>query len=82
MERITFDARTWHTKEDCLRSFQESLNFADHFGMNLDALNDALRDFEGAEIVILEGALVRERPWWKEILMVLSLHPQIHIDYA
>jgi RNAse (barnase) inhibitor barstar len=36
------------SKKEVLASFGEALNFPEHYGVNLDALNDSLHDFADA----------------------------------
>lgn len=39
-----FDARRWVTRADFAEDVKRELGFPDHFGGNLDAFNDCLRD--------------------------------------
>jgi RNAse (barnase) inhibitor barstar len=41
-----FDCSEWDNKESLLLAIGEGLKFPDHFGQNLDALNDCLSDLE------------------------------------
>ncbi|MGB3443303.1 MAG: barstar family protein [Actinophytocola sp.] len=43
-----FDARTWTTKAGFAAAMKQGLGFPDHFGGNLDAFGDCLRDIVGA----------------------------------
>ncbi|MBB4909250.1 barstar family protein [Actinophytocola algeriensis] len=38
------DARAWATRADFAAAVREELDFPDHFGGNLDAFNDCMRD--------------------------------------
>lgn len=44
-----FDARTWSTRADFAAAMKQGLGFPDHFGGNLDAFGDCLRDVASAE---------------------------------
>ncbi len=41
---VSLDAAVWSSREDSLRAFGVALDFPDYYGINLDALNDCLRD--------------------------------------
>lgn len=41
---VTFDAGSWRSASDMFEDVAQRLNFPDHFGRNLDALNDCMRD--------------------------------------
>ena len=47
------------SKRDVLETFGEVLSFPEHYGVNLDALNDSLHDFADA---ISDGCCGRSRP--------------------
>lgn len=43
------DARAWTTRADFAAAVKEELDFPDHFGGNLDAFNDCMRDVAAFE---------------------------------
>ncbi|WP_329565291.1 barstar family protein [Streptomyces sp. NBC_01361] len=46
---VTLDAAQWAEATDMHRDIAWALSFPDHYGQNLDALNDCLRDVESYE---------------------------------
>jgi RNAse (barnase) inhibitor barstar len=54
----------WHhqTRREFLTAVGEALSFPDHYGTNLDALNDCLRDLPGSTVLLWDGwsTLARE----------------------
>lgn len=54
----------WHhqTRDEFLAAVGEALSFPDHYGKNLDALNDCLRDLPGETVLLWDGwgTLARE----------------------
>lgn len=47
----------WHhqTRREVLAAIGEALAFPDHYGRNLDALNDCLRDLSGPAVLLWDG---------------------------
>ena len=47
----------WHdqTRKEFLAAIGAALGFPDHFGKNLDALNDSLRDLPGPTVLLWDG---------------------------
>src|SRR4029453_16524664 len=47
----------WHpqTRHEFLAAVGEALTFPDHYGQNLDALNDCLRDLPGPTVLLWDG---------------------------
>jgi RNAse (barnase) inhibitor barstar len=43
------------TRHELLAAGGEALGFADHYGQNLDALNDCLRDLPAATVLLWDG---------------------------
>jgi RNAse (barnase) inhibitor barstar len=54
----------WHhqSRDEFLTALGETLSFPEHFGRNLDALNDCLRDLPGPTVLLWDGwcTLARE----------------------
>jgi RNAse (barnase) inhibitor barstar len=50
------------TRSEFLAAIGEALGFPDHYGQNLDALNDCLRDLPGRTVLLWDGwaTLARE----------------------
>ena len=58
------DGAGLETSPDVLAAIGEALAFPDHYGRNLDALNDCLRDLAAPTVLLWEawGALARAEP--------------------
>ncbi|RMI45531.1 helix-turn-helix transcriptional regulator [Actinomadura harenae] len=46
---VRLDASTWEREQDMLTAIAKALDFPDHYGRNLDALNDCLSDVAAFE---------------------------------
>jgi RNAse (barnase) inhibitor barstar len=47
----------WHhqSRAEVLAAIGDALSFAEHYGQNLDALNDCLRDLPGPTVLLWDG---------------------------
>lgn len=65
------DAAGLESRADVLRALGEALGFPDHYGANLDALNDCLRDLPERTVVLWEAwaGLARAEPRWFAVLV-------------
>ena len=69
----------WHaqSKDEMLAAVGEALAFPDHYGGNLDALNDCLRDLPGPTVLLWDGwgCLARDdEPTFKSVSAILGGH--------
>jgi len=69
----------WHhqTSSEVLTAIGEALSFPDHYGRNLDALNDCLRDLDGPSVLLWDGwcTLAREdEPAFHAVRTILGDH--------
>jgi len=69
----------WHaqSKDEMLAAVGEALAFPDHYGGNLDALNDCLRDLPGPTVLLWDGwgCLARDdEPTFKAVSAILGGH--------
>jgi RNAse (barnase) inhibitor barstar len=56
-EIISFDCKTWTDEIEMHKQLKQNLYFPDYYGMNLNALNDCLSDFEiikTGQIIVFE----------------------------
>lgn len=79
----TVHATLGHNLRDALAAIGAALDFGDHYGTNLDALNDCLSDLtEDTTLVIDDGEhfASRHREDWARLRSVLDLRSRP--DYA
>ena len=65
------------TRGELLAALGEALAFPDHYGQNLDALNDCLRDLPGSTVLLWDGwgTLAREdERSFEAVRGILSAH--------
>ena len=64
------DGVALETRDAALRAIGDALAFPDYYGVNLDALNDCLRDLPGPTVLLWEawGPLARAEPRWFGVL--------------
>lgn len=70
VDGVALDARA-----DVLRALGDALAFPDHYGANLDALNDCLRDLPGPTVLLWDAwsGFARAEPrWFRLVVEVLG----------
>lgn len=70
VDGVGLDARA-----DVLRALGDALAFPDHYGDNLDALNDCLRDLSGPTVLLWDAwsGFARAEPrWFRLVVEVLG----------
>jgi RNAse (barnase) inhibitor barstar len=68
------------TRGEFLAAVGEALSFPDHYGQNLDALHDCLRDLPGPTVLLWDGwgALARDDgPGFAAVRSVLAEHTAV-----
>ncbi|GAA1523663.1 barstar family protein [Nocardioides humi] len=65
------DGAGLQTRAGVLHAIGDALAFGDHYGANLDALNDSLRDLPGRTVLLWDAwaGLARAEPRWFGILL-------------
>ncbi|WP_408899124.1 barstar family protein [Nocardioides sp. R1-1] len=65
------DGAGLESRADVLRALGEALAFPDHYGANLDALHDCLRDLPERTVVLWDawGGVARAEPRWFAVLV-------------
>nr|WP_240044321.1 barstar family protein [Nocardioides albidus] len=60
------DGAGLETRAEALRAIGRALDFPEHYGANLDALNDCLRDLPGRTVLLWDAwsGLARAEPRW------------------
>ena len=60
------DGAALDARADVLRAIGSALGFPDHYGANLDALNDCLRDLAGPTVLLWDAwsGFARAEPRW------------------
>lgn len=70
MKTYTLESKNIQDMETFYNEISKVFNFPAHFGRNLDALSDCLREFDG-DILVLSGFDGFEEKLWEENLGVL-----------
>lgn len=57
---IVIDLRSFETVEEFHKYISEKLNFSEHYGYNLDALNDEVSSLSGISFSLIRGGQIPE----------------------
>ena len=75
------DGAGLETTDAVLRAIGDALSFPDHYGANLDALNDCLRDLPGPTVLLWDawGGYARAEPQRFAVVVEILGGPQLEV---